>query len=1233
MKILSVRFNNLNSLVGEWLIDFSHPEYQNEGIFAITGPTGVGKSTLLDAICLALYGRTPRLNTISANNNEIMSRHTGECMAEVCFQNKKGTYRAYWYQHRANQKSNGSLQAAKREITEHLTGQLLANSISQVQNKIIELTGMDFERFTRSMLLAQGSFAAFLQANTNDRSALLEQINGTQIYSQISQKVFEINKQYKDEISQQETAIAAFNLLSPDVLEQLLIDETNKQKQQIEVKQAIESESQAIKWHEQIKSLETGLNEANSAQQELLLRLEQAEPEKIQLRNATKAMQLEAEYALLNNNQASLLATEQKIKEFSSQLPQLDQQIEQAAIQTQNTKEKVETLRQKHDVLIEVLKKVRALDTLIDERKKALNADNETLEQNKKQTQNIKNFLKANQTKLELVKKDLLKNSEEISVHQNLSGLTSELPLLNNLINSTSKKAFDIQNKNKEIDHETNNIANKTKFLNSELNSLELLDQEKIKTKENSNHITNGLSKLLGSRELKDFNKEDKELQNTLHALSSIRKDAVVCLDIQVAQHNNHKRVNQLQVQQENFNTQKNQKEIEIKLLEKNKTLLEKEYLLKQSIASLSELRAQLEEGQACALCGSLDHPYAKGLIPEVDDSQAQLNEIKKQITTSQDELRKAENELTKTIQELELLTNNIKTQEPILAEKNDNLEKNLAPYFNHTKLTLNKDQLASVVGTIDEKIIQINTKQQELQIKIHTVEQLEQEQENLQIKISELEGKINTQKLLTTQLTIELEQHQSNLTRIKAENTKLDQEFSVDLNQVVADLTQLGITDININSQQSCNLIIQKLKAKLELWQELQATQLNLENEITGLNATIQAQIEQVAKQVEQLEVLQSNYEVKNAELNLNVEKRSNLFADKNTDVEEQLSQQQLRQTEELFTQQTNHITQLKQDQQNLNLQISENKNTFDELLHQNIELALLFQNKCTNLGFRSKEEYLASCLDNTARDNLTNKLEKLNHEKVAIETTIQNLASNLSLEKNKNLSSESLENHRLKLEDLKQQLLANENELGGIKAQLANHQQQFHKVYILQEQLQLQKTEAKKWSNLNSLIGSADGKLYRNFVQGITFEILIQFANQQLQKISDRYLLIQSLETPLELKVIDSYQANEVRSTQNLSGGETFLISLSLALGLSKMASDTVSVDTLFLDEGFGTLDEDTLETALNTLSSLQNEGKLIGIISHIAALKERIHTQIKVSPLRHGQSKIEGPGCSKK
>ena len=122
---------------------------------------------------------------------------------------------------------------------------------------------------------------------------------------------------------------------------------------------------------------------------------------------------------------------------------------------------------------------------------------------------------------------------------------------------------------------------------------------------------------------------------------------------------------------------------------------------------------------------------------------------------------------------------------------------------------------------------------------------------------------------------------------------------------------------------------------------------------------------------------------------------------------------------------------------------------------------------------------------------------------------------------------------------------------------------------------------------------------------------------ANRRLREMTDRYLLIRDEEQPLELNVIDNYQAGEIRSTKNLSGGESFIVSLALALGLSQMASRNVRVDSLFLDEGFGTLDEDALETALETLAGLRQDGKLIGVISHVAALKERIGTQIQVIP----------------
>ena len=166
-----------------------------------------------------------------------------------------------------------------------------------------------------------------------------------------------------------------------------------------------------------------------------------------------------------------------------------------------------------------------------------------------------------------------------------------------------------------------------------------------------------------------------------------------------------------------------------------------------------------------------------------------------------------------------------------------------------------------------------------------------------------------------------------------------------------------------------------------------------------------------------------------------------------------------------------------------------------------------------------------------------------------------------------------------------------------------------------------------------LHQLIGSSDGKKFRNFAQGLTFELMVNHANKQLGKMTDRYLLIRDEAQPLELNVVDNYQAGELRTTKNLSGGESFIVSLSLALGLSKMASQKVRVDSLFLDEGFGTLDDDALETALETLSELQQDGKIIGIISHVHALKERISTQIKVQPISGGKSAIAGPGCQQK
>ena len=128
MKILELRFKNLNSLYGEWAIDFTDPEYVSNGIFALSGPTGAGKSTILDAICLALYGTTPRLGKITKSGNEIMSRQTGECYAEVLFESQAGRFRCHWSQHRGRRRPDGELQNPRHEISEGIqNGKVIEN--------------------------------------------------------------------------------------------------------------------------------------------------------------------------------------------------------------------------------------------------------------------------------------------------------------------------------------------------------------------------------------------------------------------------------------------------------------------------------------------------------------------------------------------------------------------------------------------------------------------------------------------------------------------------------------------------------------------------------------------------------------------------------------------------------------------------------------------------------------------------------------------------------------------------------------------------------------------------------------------------------------------------------------------------------------------------------------------------------------------------------------------------
>ena len=299
MRILQVRFKNLNSLVGEWQIDLMHPAFASDGIFAITGPTGAGKTTILDAICLALYGRTPRLNKVTKSGNEIMSRQTGECFAEVTFETQSGRYRCHWSQHRARKKPDGELQAPKHEIANADSGEIFESKIRGVADQIESATGMDFDRFTRSMLLAQGGFAAFLQAAPDDRAPILEQITGTEIYSQISIRVHERQREEREKLNLLQAETAGIVILEPEQEKEIGQALETKQKEETDLAAKSADTGKAIAWLTTIDGLKKEIVNLADEASKLQSDIEAFKPDREKLNRALSAASLDGAYATL----------------------------------------------------------------------------------------------------------------------------------------------------------------------------------------------------------------------------------------------------------------------------------------------------------------------------------------------------------------------------------------------------------------------------------------------------------------------------------------------------------------------------------------------------------------------------------------------------------------------------------------------------------------------------------------------------------------------------------------------------------------------------------------------------------------------------------------------------------------------------------------------------------------------------------------------------------------------
>ncbi|MDO4938329.1 MAG: SbcC/MukB-like Walker B domain-containing protein, partial [Sutterellaceae bacterium] len=288
----------------------------------------------------------------------------------------------------------------------------------------------------------------------------------------------------------------------------------------------------------------------------------------------------------------------------------------------------------------------------------------------------------------------------------------------------------------------------------------------------------------------------------------------------------------------------------------------------------------------------------------------------------------------------------------------------------------------------------------------------------------------------------------------------------------------------------------------------------------------------------------------------------------------------------------------------------------------------------KRNQAGFESDEAWGSARMPPAALAEGERKIESTKAQAQAYDKSLKEKQTHLAQLNEKPLTEASLESLQAQTAELAVKRSECDQTVGQTQEKLKQDAETRTRRASVVATVERQKKILDVWSKLHGLIGSADGKKYRQFVQSITFDTLLAYSNDALRMMSDRYRLKRD-ETdgkePLGINVIDNYQGGLERSSKNLSGGETFIASLALSLGLSKMAGRNVRVESLFLDEGFGTLDADALDAALSTLASLNSQGKLIGIISHVGEIRERIGAIIEVKPETGGVSRLSGPGVS--
>ncbi len=1211
MKICKLKLKNLNSFRESVEVNFENPPLDDASLVAITGPTGAGKTTLLDAICVALYGRTPRLSgTGSQNPNHLISHGEKEAFAEVHFMANNTRYLATWS---IRQKGAPKVQLFYADdgklISDKLStrGKSLGSSQNTVSEEVESILGLDFDAFRRSVMLAQGEFAAFLKASSEERRTILEATAGVSIYDVLKQalndKVNEVEAAHAEVIKKIEGIPEA----SP---EQVAEAEKELSRLQEDAKR-LGAEIQRIQEEKTRETKRTGdfetLQSSKRRQEELLdqqpridalgLERELAEkaqrllPEKQAFDNATA--QLEKATAALSSAETEKTEAEKQVKTdqdvfdekaeaYQDTSTERDRRVE---IYT-DAKSDVKQAEGKFAVLNKRTPDLMDLDEQIKELSNQLDSKQSERSQLEEKIQEAQTFLDENP----------LPSNRQQRLNR-ATGLLAQLDLQEKQLETASASKA-------ESEKNVSSLKQKIKKL---FDTHAGLLSEKTDAKTTLEDATAELNKLLatGTREewivqtqqaakaqpiAQKYEATQNNLagfENQLNALN----DTAAALDAELEQIKADL-ASQTEVCQEAAEVVQ-------------RCEIEEESA--KWANPINQLRQHLHTGKPCRVCGATEHPYADVVEDENEDllqnAETALANAEADAQAAEDRLQALKMKQIQAEQNKRNTTDQIEACTTDIAGLNDEAADFLAEWQAiYPDVDVSSKWASEQFTEANDTVTAIGDAE-----KLHT--QTSHAYQTLSQQLENSEKNIANEKKSLSEIEKQLQEVNNNVEDLEAAIKSTETRFwellpdafhgvkpKVAVNQFE---NKIGEVEARKNERDTAKTQLQVLNTKIESDQSglesLRKSHKEVQSEIGQYRQEGEAFLDAVRKKTNGLET--------EAEINAAVsELETELEGKKN---EHDTAQQQLQESQSLLTEkQTAHVIRAKHHK--------EDNEKFESARS-------AYFNKLEKSGFNSPAAHDTAFRDDGQIQDLTDQIDAHKNEMQQLALEITELQTRFN---ETPYDPDALQQIETQLEEIEAQLQEEQKKVGAQGEIIKGLERALKEREDLGDELHKVQQELERWQWLQETIPA---NTLRDFALEIMFKQMGSLANEQLKYLtSERYQL--KVESIGDLTVIDRWNANEERPVETLSGGESFLTSLALALALSELSRGRSQLNSLFLDEGFGTLDAETLDIAIAALEGLRMQGRNIFLISHIQELTRRLPVKINVRKRGNGSSSID-------